>query len=83
MPVDSSRTGKRSFGTVFDSSHLDRPMHGGMRPGATDQGREVPQIEAEDGSLEDEYDIDVSKMLTYRRADGTTHMKKCVSPRSY
>ncbi|KAL8912207.1 MAG: hypothetical protein Q9171_002769 [Xanthocarpia ochracea] len=82
-PVDTSRTGKRSFGTVFDSSHLDRPMHGGMRPGATDQGREVPQIEAEDGSLEDEYDIDVSKMLTYRRADGTTHMKKCVSPRSY
>ncbi|KAL8850932.1 MAG: hypothetical protein Q9221_004132 [Calogaya cf. arnoldii] len=78
-----SGTGKRSFGAVFDSSHLDRPMHSGMRPQARDQGREVPQVEAEDGSLEDEYDIDVSKMLTYRRADGTTHMKKCVSPRSY
>ena len=58
-------------------------MHSGMRPRATDQGREVPQVEAEDGSLEDEYDVDLSKMLTYRRADGTTHMKKCVSPRSY
>ncbi|KAL8699987.1 MAG: hypothetical protein Q9224_001173 [Gallowayella concinna] len=82
-PVDSTRAGKRSFGAVFDSSHQDRPMHSGMRPGATDQGREVPQVEAEDGSLEDEYDIDMSKMLTYRRADGTTHMKKCVSPKSY
>ncbi|KAL8769860.1 MAG: hypothetical protein Q9209_004298 [Squamulea sp. 1 TL-2023] len=82
-PVDTTRIGKRSFGTVFASAHMDRPMHNGMRPGVSDQGREVPQVEAEDGSLEDEYDIDVSKMLTYRRADGTTHMKKCVSPRSY
>ncbi|KAI4225236.1 MAG: hypothetical protein L6R36_004062 [Xanthoria steineri] len=86
ITVDPSRSGgtsKRSFGAVFDSSHLDRPMHSGMRPRATDQGREVPQVEAEDGSLEAEYDIDVTKMLTYKRADGTTHMKKCVSPRSY
>ncbi|KAI4251969.1 MAG: hypothetical protein L6R42_008166, partial [Xanthoria sp. 1 TBL-2021] len=57
ITVDPSRggTSKRSFGAVFDSSHLDRPMHSGMRPRATDQGREVPQVEAEDGSLEDEY----------------------------
>lgn len=82
-PSCSSGTSKRSFGAVFDSSHLDRPMHSGMRPRAIDQGREVPQVEAEDGSLEDEYDVNLSKMLTYKRADGTTHMKKCVSPRSY
>ncbi|KAL8991902.1 MAG: hypothetical protein Q9169_007550 [Polycauliona sp. 2 TL-2023] len=88
ITIDPSRSsatnggGKRSFGAVFDSSHLDRPMHSGMRPRATDQGREVPQVEAEDGSLEDEYDIDLSKMLTYKRADGSMHMKKCVSPRN-
>ncbi|KAL8954967.1 MAG: hypothetical protein Q9183_006847, partial [Haloplaca sp. 2 TL-2023] len=76
-PVDTTRSGKRSFGTVFDSSHLNRPMHSGMRPGVIDQGREVPQVEAEDGSLHDEYDLgEMSKMLQYRRADGRTQMKK-------
>lgn len=56
-------------------------MHGGMRPGVIDQGREVPQVEAEDGSLQDEYDVEgMSKMLTYRRADGTRQVKKCPSP---
>lgn len=80
-PMDSSRTGKRSFGAVFDSSHLNRPMHSGMRPGVIDQGRDVPQVEAEDGTLHDEYDIEgMSKMLQYRRADGRTQMKKCPSP---
>ncbi|KAL9594181.1 MAG: hypothetical protein Q9219_007179 [cf. Caloplaca sp. 3 TL-2023] len=80
-PIDTSRTAKRSFGSVFDSSHLSRPMHSGMRPGVIDQGREVPQVEAEDGSLQDEYDVEgMSKMLTYRRADGTRQVKKCPSP---
>ncbi|KAL8705035.1 MAG: hypothetical protein Q9201_001842 [Fulgogasparrea decipioides] len=80
-PVDTARTGKRSFGSVFDSSHMSRPMHSGMRPGVIDQGREVPQVEAEDGSLHDEYDLEgMSKMLQYRRADGTKQMKKCPSP---
>lgn len=80
QPIDTSRTGKRSYGSVFDSSHLNRPMHGGMRPGAIDQGREVPQVEAEDGSIHDEYDLESMKMLSYRRADGTRQIKKCPSP---
>ncbi|KAL8709798.1 MAG: hypothetical protein Q9220_005584 [cf. Caloplaca sp. 1 TL-2023] len=81
VSADTSRIGKRSFGSVFDSSHLDRPMHGGMRPGVIDQGREVPQVEAEDGSKYDEYDLEgMTKLLTYRRADGTRQIKKCVSP---
>ncbi|KAL8931159.1 MAG: hypothetical protein Q9211_007186 [Gyalolechia sp. 1 TL-2023] len=80
-PIDPSRSGKRSFGAVFDSSHLSRPMHSGMRPGLIDQGREVPQVEAEDGSLQDEYDVEgMSKLLTYRRADGSRQVKKCPSP---
>lgn len=78
--MDTSRIGKRSYGSVFDSSHLDRPMYGGMRPGVIDQGREVPQVEAEDGSVHDEYDLASMKMLTYRRADGTRQIKKCPSP---
>ncbi|KAL8896956.1 MAG: hypothetical protein Q9207_007465 [Kuettlingeria erythrocarpa] len=78
--IDAARTGKRSYGSVFDSSHMNRPMHSGMRPVVTDQGREVPQIEAEDGSLYDEFDLDPMKMLSYRRADGSRQIKKCPSP---
>ncbi|KAL8951178.1 MAG: hypothetical protein Q9222_002838 [Ikaeria aurantiellina] len=81
MPADTSRSGKRAYASVFDSSHLDRPMHGGMRPGVIDQGREVPQVEAEDGSKYDEYDLEgMTKLLTYRRANGTKQVKKCISP---
>ncbi len=80
QPIDAARTGKRSYGSVFDSSHLNRPMHSGMRPVVTDQGREVAQIEAEDGSIYDEFDLDPMKMLSYRRADGSRQIKKCPSP---
>ncbi|KAL8748013.1 MAG: hypothetical protein Q9190_000163 [Brigantiaea leucoxantha] len=83
LSVDTSRTGKRSFASVFDTQHLDRPMHGGMRPSAVDQGREQPQIEVEDGTYQDEYDVvNMGRMLTYRRADGSRQVKKCPSPLS-
>ncbi|KAI4094872.1 MAG: hypothetical protein LQ348_007064 [Seirophora lacunosa] len=78
QPIDAFRTGKRSYGSVFDSSHLNRPMHSGMRPGAIDQGREAPQVEAEDCSIYDDFDVP-TKTLTYRRADGTRQIKKCPS----
>ncbi|KAL9016692.1 MAG: hypothetical protein Q9185_005971 [Variospora sp. 1 TL-2023] len=81
QPIDAFRTGKRSYGSVFDSSHLNRPMHSGMRPGAIDHGREVPQVEADDGSIYDDFDVP-TKTLTYRRADGTRQIKKCPSVNS-
>ncbi|KAL9045524.1 MAG: hypothetical protein Q9214_001442 [Letrouitia sp. 1 TL-2023] len=83
VPVDSSRSTKRPFGSVFSTSHLNQPMHSGMRPSAADQGRDLPQVEADDGTYQDEYDaMSMGKLLTYRRADGTRQVKKCPSPLS-
>lgn len=76
----TTRTQKRSFGAVFNTDHLNQPMHSGMRPSSASHGQDVPQIEAEDGSLEDEYDMQSLKMLAYRRADGSRQLKKCPSP---
>ena len=78
--ASSARNPKRSFSAVFDSVHLEQPMHSGMRPSIANQGQDVPQVEAEDGSLEDEYELPNLKMLSYRRADGTRTLKKCPSP---
>ena len=74
------RNTKRAFGAVFDSEHINQPMHSGMRPSTKNHGQDIPQIEAEDGSLEDEYDMHSLKMLSYRRADGSRQLKKCPSP---
>lgn len=78
--IGVTRTGKRSFGAVFNTDHLNQPMHSGMRPSTANHGQDVPQIEAEDGCLEDEYDMQSLKVLAYRRADGTRQLKKCPSP---
>lgn len=78
--VGAARTGKRAYGTVFNTDHLNQPMHSGMRPSSASHGQDVPQIEAEDGSLQDEYDMQSLKMLAYRRADGSRQLKKCPSP---
>ncbi len=78
--TDYGRMSKRSHEQVFDNSHQYQALHSGMRPSAFSAGREVPQIEAEDGSLVEEYDLTAMRMLSYRRADGTTHLKKCPSP---
>ncbi|KAL8634487.1 MAG: hypothetical protein Q9228_007918, partial [Teloschistes exilis] len=78
MPIETSRNGKRSYGSVFDTSDQTRSLHDRMRPEAV--GMALPQVEAEDGTLHD-YDIDgIGKMLSYRRADGTRQVKKCPSP---
>lgn len=75
---------KRPYGTVFDSSHLNQPMHGGMRPSALHQGKDIVQIETDEGILEDDgidYEAEAMKPLIYKRADGTRQAKKCPSPR--
>ena len=72
-----SHLGKRAFGSVFDSTHLNQPMHGGMRPST--QGQDVPQVDTEE-ALEEDYDQDFRKLLSYKRADGTQQLKKCPSP---
>ena len=73
----TSHLGKRTFGSVFDSTHLNQPMHSGMRPST--QGQDIPQVDT-DEALEDEYDQDIKKLLSYKRADGTQQLKKCPSP---
>lgn len=79
----SARSTKREFGTVFDTSHLNQPMHSGMRPTSADQGRDHDYLETDDGAIEDAYEnVEefFSKDLIYKRADGSTHKKKCASP---
>lgn len=77
----NNRSGKRAFDAVFDTGHINQPLHGGMRPSTASQGRDVPSIEADDGST---WDSDGTfsnvKLLSYRRADGTHHVRKCPSP---
>ena len=67
---------KRAFGTVFSSDHLTQPMHSGMRPAAHHESNSL--IEAEDGSVWDEYDAGSIQQLTYKRADGSRNSKKYV-----
>ena len=74
------RTGKRRHDTVFDTGHIDEPLRGGMRPNLVGLGQDVPQIEAEDGSLEDIDPRASIKLLQYRRADGRQQVRKCPSP---
>jgi len=76
--TSTSHLGKRSFGTVFDSAHLNQPMHSGMRP--SNQGQDVVQVETDEGLVEEDYDQDFKKLLSYKRADGTQQLKKCPSP---
>ena len=79
-PAEYGRMPKRLHEQVFDNSHQYQPMHSGMRPSSYSHGRDVAQIEAEDGSLVDEYDMSSVRTVTYRRADGTRQVKKCLSP---
>ena len=77
------RNSKRDFGDAFDNSHMNRPIHNGMRPGSAEQGRERAMIETDHGGIEDVYD-DMenfrSNRLVYKRADGSQQSKKCPSP---
>ena len=71
-----SRPGKRSYGKVFDTSHLNQPVHGGARPEIS--GQETPQVACDEG-LVDENELN-DRILFYRRADGTRQQKKIPSP---
>lgn len=80
----SATQSKRPYGAVFDSSHLNQPMHSGMRPNSAHQGKDFVQIETDEGFLDDDgidYEAEVMKPLVYKRADGTRQAKKCPSPR--
>ena len=77
-PIDPSRSSKRSFGSVFNSAHMDKPLHGGMRPSSPQQAPETELDEDYDGSL----DFPDHNVMSYRRADGSTYRKKCPSPPS-
>lgn len=78
---DPTRTqGKRQHDQVFDSSHQYQSVHNGIRPATYNHGQDVPQIQADDGSLMAEYEIEPMRELIYRRADGSTQVKKCPSP---
>lgn len=80
----SARSGKRGYGKVFSETHMDQPLHSGMRPSSADQGRDREQIETDTGDLEDIYsDIAMMRsqnLLVYKRADGSHQTKKCPSP---
>ncbi|MCJ1479685.1 velvet protein [Lambiella insularis] len=76
----SARSGKRSFASVFDTHHIKQSIHGGMRPDTTKHGQDVVQIELDDGSLADEDELHSYKLLSYKRADGSSKHKKCPSP---
>ena len=79
----SARGAKREFGSVFDTSHLNQPIHNGMRPTSADQGREHEFLETGLGEIEDAYeDLEDfrAKTLIYKRADGSQQAKKCPSP---
>ena len=76
----SVRATKRSYERVFDTTHMDQSVHGGQRPDSTKHGKDLAQIQLDDGSVENEVDIQSMKLLIYRRADGTRQHKKCPSP---
>ncbi|KAL6720130.1 hypothetical protein ACLMJK_002051 [Lecanora helva] len=81
----SARSAKREFDAVFDSSHLNQPIHNGMRPSAADQGRDQITIASDDGDIAESYNNiqsfkSTSKALVYKRADGSQSIKKCPSP---
>ncbi|MCJ1357585.1 MAG: velvet protein [Icmadophila ericetorum] len=79
---NSGRLGKRAFGKVFDTGHLNQPVHGGMRPELATHGQDIAQIQLDDGTLVDEEEDGLPnlKLLSYRRADGSRQHKKCPSP---
>ncbi|MCJ1366827.1 velvet protein [Acarospora aff. strigata] len=76
--VDATRSTKRSHGSVFNSAHTEKPLHGGMRPSTPHQSLETEYDDDYDGSL----DFPDPNMMSYRRADGSLYRKKCPSPPS-
>lgn len=76
----SARSTKRLFSSVFDTNHINQPMHSGMRPSSASHGQDPPQIEAEDDDVDEDYGRMHANLLQYKRADGSRQYKKCPSP---
>lgn len=80
----SARSGKRGYGKVFDETHIEQPLHSGMRPSIADQSQDRETIETDTGDMTEMYsDIAMMKshnLLVYKRADGSHQTKKCPSP---
>lgn len=79
----SAHSSKRPYQQAFSTQHMQEPLHSGMRPNSADQGQDREQIQTDNGDLEDAYsDIDAlrTRLLIYKRADGSQQAKKCPSP---
>lgn len=61
-------TGKRSYGSTFNTQHIQEPLRAGARPNTTG-GALMTSADASDGSDED-LDLDALR-VSYRRADGS------------
>ena len=75
QPGTSTHTGKRPYGNVFDTGHINQPIQSGARPDSV--GQDIIQVECDGSIVEPE---EMGKLLTYRRADGTKQHKKIHSP---
>ena len=73
---------KRPFGSAFDASHQNQPMHSGQRPSGALQAQDLNQVQTTDGELIDlDNDYEDLRPLIYKRADGRKQAKKCPTPR--
>jgi len=77
--VESTRSSKRPYGSVFNSAHMDKPLHSGMRPSTSHQ---VQHNELDEDSYDTSCDFPDVNIMSYRRADGSMYRKKCPSPPS-
>ncbi|KZF20752.1 hypothetical protein L228DRAFT_240511 [Xylona heveae TC161] len=67
--IDSARSSKRPFGSVFSSAHLEKPLQDGMRPNTAHHGQDMVQADYDEEEF-DMYDMQALRMR-YKRADGT------------
>ena len=78
----STTQSKRPFGSAFDASHQNHPMHGGQRPSVALQAQDLPQMETQDGEVIDiNDDTEEMRPLVYKRADGRKQAKNCPGQR--
>jgi hypothetical protein len=70
-PVETPRSGKRPFDSVFNSSSLSQPLHNGMRPTSSHHAQGAAALDDDDdvGSLE-------ALRMQYKRADGTSYSRE-------
>lgn len=69
-PVPQIPGGKRSYGSVFNTTHMDQPLRGGARPNLSQAETAYATVTMDDEEDDDCFDMDALKMH-YRRADGT------------